>query len=691
MADLKHGFADLEQFEVLVIGSLVADISCLHAPFDPESKDPKQGSSNPAKITQSVGGVAHNIALAANYIGASVLLTSVVGSDPAGNFLIAELEKEGLATGGIITIESPKGSDDVRTGQYVGNYDAEKNLIFGMADVGLMLHHSLEDESLWKALVAKVEPILVVLDTTFSHSVIKMVTQSAKACSAMTVLEPVSVPRASNLFGADKLIDADDAWPRHIIDTCTPNTQELNAMFESATDAEIFSSSGWKTLLGSIAQDEDLVPKIKEKCDSHFTAESQLAQSALHAICLLPFIPTIMTTLGGEGCLLALLEHSYMFDEWPTVEDPSLRIILEDTGLSIYVRHFAAPDELAAADIASVNGAGDSLLGAVIAGLSAGEAVGNVQTLNRDAWMALVDLGQQAALLTLEHPGTVSPKLRRLTNYCNLIGKSITIDRGLTRVRSQQKQIDAYIQEHGLQQPETGPVPEQDLEKVASGEGTSEAHQDVQQSIKDNTKEDVEEHDEGAKETIEDGQDAPSAETVTPDAKTETTEIQEGNNADEQQEDKETIAEENQNKEGPEGGNAEAEPAAAESEKKSENTDDKPLGEVEAENKKPETDDGEAKAETDNALAEPTTEAKEGVSQKPEEEARNEANETGADVADDTIVKEQEKLETATLTKTMSEDTKLEGDRRDLKHRPKKKLRRKKVDRRPKEDSQDDM
>jgi pseudouridine-5'-phosphate glycosidase/pseudouridine kinase len=69
----------------VVAGSVALDLSCdYRTPEKETSKSPRMHTSNPATITQSVGGVGHNVALAAHRFGAGdvkVKLCSVIGDD----------------------------------------------------------------------------------------------------------------------------------------------------------------------------------------------------------------------------------------------------------------------------------------------------------------------------------------------------------------------------------------------------------------------------------------------------------------------------------------------------------------------------------------------------------------------------------------------------------------------------------
>lgn len=72
--------------DILVAGSVALDLNCnFHNDRypDPKPVSPVLYTSNPAGITQSIGGVGHNVALAAQSVhrGLKVQLCSMIGSD----------------------------------------------------------------------------------------------------------------------------------------------------------------------------------------------------------------------------------------------------------------------------------------------------------------------------------------------------------------------------------------------------------------------------------------------------------------------------------------------------------------------------------------------------------------------------------------------------------------------------------
>lgn len=64
-------------------GSVAVDLSCDYNPYKKSDTSPQLNTSNPAKISQSVGGVGHNVALAAHRASekARVKFCSLVGDD----------------------------------------------------------------------------------------------------------------------------------------------------------------------------------------------------------------------------------------------------------------------------------------------------------------------------------------------------------------------------------------------------------------------------------------------------------------------------------------------------------------------------------------------------------------------------------------------------------------------------------
>jgi pseudouridine-5'-phosphate glycosidase/pseudouridine kinase len=69
--------------DVLVAGGVAVDLSCDYTSPKPGDASPQLHTSNPASITQSIGGVGHNVALAAHMASSRtrVGFCSMVGDD----------------------------------------------------------------------------------------------------------------------------------------------------------------------------------------------------------------------------------------------------------------------------------------------------------------------------------------------------------------------------------------------------------------------------------------------------------------------------------------------------------------------------------------------------------------------------------------------------------------------------------
>lgn len=74
---------DESKADILVAGSVALDLSCDYSLSKSGNISPALHTSNPAQISQSVGGVGHNVALAAHLASthARVRLCSMVGDD----------------------------------------------------------------------------------------------------------------------------------------------------------------------------------------------------------------------------------------------------------------------------------------------------------------------------------------------------------------------------------------------------------------------------------------------------------------------------------------------------------------------------------------------------------------------------------------------------------------------------------
>lgn len=401
------GSEKVEKIDFLVAGSLAIDLSCDYAPLDrsTETATPVPQTSNPAIIQQSLGGVGHNVAIAASRVGSSVLFCSVVGDDLSGRAALSTLEKEGLTTQGIQTLSASSGT---RTAQYIAVNDANKDLVVAMADMGIMEFPTdkLNFEQFWEPMITRTKPQWIVLDANWSPATLAKWMNLAKTHNARIAFEPVSTAKCHRLFSALRqlplTIDSTSTIvPSNTISLAAPNQLELNTLYTAARETELFDTDAWFPIIDAMG----IYPSASSRerlisLTSAHLVDAGIPQQSIH---LLPFIPCLVTKLGATGVLLTQLLKS----RDPRLTDPEAAPYILSRGApaselvgGVYMRLFPAARTLEAGDMVSVNAAGDTLLGVVIAGLARGRRVEDV-----------VVVAQEGSLKTLMSAGGVSENL----------------------------------------------------------------------------------------------------------------------------------------------------------------------------------------------------------------------------------------------------------------------------------------
>ncbi|KAJ0160846.1 Pseudouridine-metabolizing bifunctional protein [Colletotrichum tanaceti] len=385
--------------DVLVAGSVAIDLSCDYHPLgDKKDVSPHMRTSNPARINQSIGGVGHNVALAAHRVSKdiSVRLCSLIGDDVAGVTVLSSLEASGLETTYVRQLSSEYHGSN-RTAQYVAVNDAEKNLVVAMADMGIFANHSFPEY--WKSAVAGARPRWLVVDGNWSPRDVRAWIQAGREQACKVAFEPVSTAKSVGLFAREH--PHLGVFPDPGIDMASPNHYELTAMYDAAKENGFFDTPEWFAVIDAFA-----MHGARERFVYLTSRELTDAGIPVQTIHLLPYIPTIVTKLGSKGVLLTAILAK---------DDPRLRDRKEERWLltrahvdhptigGVYMRLFPPAETVPVQDIVSVNGVGDTFLGVMIAGLSKG---GKVEDL--------IDVAQRAAVLTLKSHESVSPDLGRL-------------------------------------------------------------------------------------------------------------------------------------------------------------------------------------------------------------------------------------------------------------------------------------
>ncbi|KAM0509309.1 hypothetical protein ACHAPB_001456 [Verticillium nonalfalfae] len=367
--------------------------ACDYAPTTKSTNpSPKLETSNPAAISQSIGGVGHNVALAAHRATKSSLvrLCSLVGADAAGDTVLTALAAEGLDTSAIRQLPAPH-----RTAQYVAVNDASKNLVLAMADMDILSANAVPP-SQWRAAVKAASPSWLVVDANWAPRDIHAWLAAGRASRAKIAYEPVSTVKSTGLFPPDTELDV---FPHAAVDLASPNTYELEAMWTAARENGHLATQGWWTVVdafGLLGARDAFVRLVG--------VELADAGVPVQAVQLLPYIPTVVTKLGAKGCLLTTI----LGRDDPRLSDPrEEKYILSRSKNGnphiggVYMRMFPAAERVD--EIVSVNGVGDTFLGVMVAGLAMG---GRVE--------GLIGVAQEGAVLTLKSRKAVSPELGSL-------------------------------------------------------------------------------------------------------------------------------------------------------------------------------------------------------------------------------------------------------------------------------------
>ncbi|CAG8250037.1 unnamed protein product [Penicillium nalgiovense] len=404
--------------DVVVAGSLAIDLSCDYTPFGDELTQvaPVPHTSNPAIIGQSLGGVGHNVAVAANYVGSDVLFCSVVADDLSGRAALSTLEKEDLSTEGIQVLPA---TPSTRTAQYIAINDIKKDLVVAMADMGIveLPESQLDFDGFWEPLLERTKPNWVVVDANWRPDVIAKWSAVARKHGARVAFEPVSTAKSRRLFGSDAnstsaTIGPNQTIPDNAISLACPNRLELAAMYTAARESLLFESAEWWDIINSMNMSPTGSRERLIAMTSVSLVDEGLPQQTVQ---LLPFIPCIVTKLGGAGALLTQL----LPPGDPRLTDPeSAPYILARASPGsdvpfggVYMHLFSPATILGDQDIVSVNAAGDTLLGVVVAGLAKEPSV-RIEDV--------IPIAQEASRKTLASTGGVSKKLVELRGLLGL-------------------------------------------------------------------------------------------------------------------------------------------------------------------------------------------------------------------------------------------------------------------------------
>ncbi len=322
-----------------------------------------------------------------------------------GDCVLHAVRADGMRMDGVF--QPTEGSP--RTAQYVALNSVRKDLMFGMADMTIFEELPPSWKETWEAVLRETCPSWIVVDSNWSDEMLHHWLDQGKRSGAKTIFEPVSGPKSARLFPrlSNKGPFEMGLFPDHKVDIATPNQLELATMHQEARDRGYLDSPEWFRIIDSLG-----MPTAGTQIRILRASSKRLVKKGVpqQAIQLLPFIPCIVTTLGEDGVLLTMLLDA---DDWRFSLPAARKYIVSRSNLddkkvrAVYMRHFAPPKVLDAnkGEIAGVNGAGDTFLGALVAKMA------------KDAECPVENailFAQEAALLTLQSSNSVSERLSSL-------------------------------------------------------------------------------------------------------------------------------------------------------------------------------------------------------------------------------------------------------------------------------------
>lgn len=410
----------LSPAKLVIIGSAAVDITAQAASGNESDSVSGSHTTVPGTVSLNLGGVGRNVAEAAHRTLSSRLgrdsdasiLISPIGHDSFGRLLKNEMQRIRMRTDGLIHMDS------VRTAICNMVLDRAGGLTGGVADMDVT--RALDRVTALR-LLRKHQASLVAVDGNLSEETLTSVVSHCHENGIPVFFEPTSVPKSLNIFPAvaASLPHADSNHSP--IAYVAPNTLELMQMYQEAVagPGELTSHSHWWTVveamsLGSVFRmDLEQLARLNA-CDHDpskgtlsFLIDQGIAQMAIH---LLPFFQHIVIKCGDRGVVTVfrVSGKSMETSAWMQERSNVRRRYVVGHGKSgtAVVQHFPAV-RLAKEQIVNVTGAGDTLVGSMLAGL-----LHNPTALEDPSTLVdLISKAQDAAVLTLQSPCAVSPSL----------------------------------------------------------------------------------------------------------------------------------------------------------------------------------------------------------------------------------------------------------------------------------------
>ncbi|KAH9044719.1 indigoidine synthase A-like protein [Lactarius pseudohatsudake] len=397
---------------LVVVGAAAVDVVAQARTIPDADSSCGRHSTSPGTVALHLGGVGRNIAEAAHRVSVSkfqsrpseTVLVSSVGDDSLGRLLMEEMRRIGMRTNGVIT----SGEKSAVCNMVLDGFG---NLIGGVADMDIV--HSIEPEMVISRVVEH-DPALVAMDANVSPAVLKALVQHCNANDIQIFFEPTSVIKSTSILPAISSALGSDFDGGSPIKFASPNLLELAELYKCARTEpwELMSHDyWWKTVdkfsIGTEFRSslDRLARENAGKGTLSFLVDQGIAQMAVN---LLPFFQHLVIKCGDLGVLLAMRFPTDRPTAWAGERTDIQRrqIVAHGKSELVVIKHYPA-HEIDPQSLVSVTGAGDSLVGAILATLTQNSSTFDSPELVDQ----VIALAQSAAVQTLQSPLAVSPSL----------------------------------------------------------------------------------------------------------------------------------------------------------------------------------------------------------------------------------------------------------------------------------------
>ena len=187
------------------------------------NQPPIRGTSNPAYIERSAGGVVRNIAHHLALLGHNTQLLTIIGNDAEGEWLVKQCETAGIDMQHAVRMNGI-------TGRFSAILGPDGELFVGTVvnELEPLLNSKILEQKTDLLLSAK----LIITDTNMSPECIQWLLNFCAKEKIPCVVEPVSIPKASKLSG----MDLSELF------LITPNEVELSAVQSVSPEPGVESS-----------------------------------------------------------------------------------------------------------------------------------------------------------------------------------------------------------------------------------------------------------------------------------------------------------------------------------------------------------------------------------------------------------------------------------------------------------------